>query len=344
MSDLRDEVEAAFNKHIEGAPDPVSTEPPADDPPPVDDPPEGDSPAIDDPPADPNPDSGDGLTPPPATPDVDASTDAPPVGWKAEEKAAWAKVPPELKGAILRREREAAQLATRAIPNQRFVESINNTIKPHAEMLKASGLNPVAVMQESLQLAHSLNRGSPQEKAETLGKMILHFGVDVEALDKFLVDPKNARPVPRVQDTPAYDPSKDARLAPLFSLAEQVNAKASEAAEKEIAEAEASWPGFGEHYGEMADLIDWAETRGQKMTLAQAYTRVTGNPVPAKAPTPTVPGNRAKPSAAAVSSAAAVLARSRRAASSVAGNRRTPPPVDTDDLRATIAAAVNGQL
>lgn len=339
MSNIRDEVEAAFNKVADESPEGIEVDPPEPATVETTEPVEA-SAEVEEVETEgtetPETDAAAPEQKPEATPAPEA--DAPPVGWKAEEKAAWNKVPPELKAAIHRREKEAAQLASRFGQGQKMVEAINQVVSPHIPMLKKLGKDPVAVMDESLQLAHMLNTGTPADKVEAFGKMLNHFNVDLAALDAYLVDPKNA-PASRqpAQQQPAYDPKKDPALAPLFTIAQQVEQRQQEAVSREVEEA-AKWPKFEEVRTEMADLLEWEENRGNKLTIGQAYTRITGLQPPPKAvaPPPPPPKN--------VSQAAAILARSRKAASSVAGNKKAAPVVDTDDIRATVVAAANGML
>jgi hypothetical protein len=105
-----------------------------------------------------------------------------PNGWKAEEKALWAKVPPEVQQVINRREQEAH----RAITSQDEVRLIGNNFmsvaNQHAPLIQARGLPPVELWRETLGIISQLNSPDPAVRAQMVRQIAHSNGVDIRSL------------------------------------------------------------------------------------------------------------------------------------------------------------------
>jgi hypothetical protein len=105
-----------------------------------------------------------------------------PTGWKAEEKALWAKVPAEVQHVINRREQDIARLATaqdevRLIGNN-FISAANE----YAPILQARGITPVNFFKEALGIVSQLGHPDLNVRAQMLRQLAQVNGVDPRVL------------------------------------------------------------------------------------------------------------------------------------------------------------------
>lgn len=141
----------------------------------------------------------------PAESSTTASTNAAPValpapnGWKAEEKALWARVPPEVQHIIDRRERDVArkiseQDETRLVGNQ-FMAAANE----YAPIIQARGGNPVGLFREFLGIMHQLHTSDPNNRANIFRHLAAQNGVDLRA---FGIQPQPGAATPNQPNVP----------------------------------------------------------------------------------------------------------------------------------------------
>jgi hypothetical protein len=105
-----------------------------------------------------------------------------PNGWKAEEKALWAKVPAEVQHVINRREQEAH----RAITSQDEVRLVGNNFmqaaNEYAPLIQARGGNPVALFREFLGIIHQIQNSDPANRANLFRQLAAQNGADLRQL------------------------------------------------------------------------------------------------------------------------------------------------------------------
>lgn len=250
-----------------------------------------------------------------------------PASWKAEEKAAWATVPPAARAAIMRREQETQRVLSVSADARRHQADFQAAIQPFMPLMEHHGIAPIPAITSLLQMRASLEVGTKEQKAQLVSNLVRQFGVDIEALDGFLAGSHGQRP-----ETPAprFDPRSVPEFAPLFQLAEQFTAAQSAKLDKQFETVE-SLPHYEAVRQDMADLLETYAARGKILTLEQAYN------IAAQANgLETVPA-AGKPTS--TSEAAAILARSRKAASTTAGAPRQSPTAPPTDRRSQIEAA-----
>lgn len=114
-----------------------------------------------------------------STPEVRA-----PQGWTAPEREAFAKAPPELQQAMVRREKEYHQGIEKSALGAKEWSRAEQVIAPHRAMI--GNADPIQVVGNLLQAAHTLNYAPPQAKAQFLARMIKDSGVPIELLDSAL--------------------------------------------------------------------------------------------------------------------------------------------------------------
>lgn len=124
--------------------------------------------------------------PKPATPAIDA-----PRAWKAEAKAHWSKVPPELQSVIAASEQENQNLRSQVGRFEAEYRPLREAMKPYEGYLKeVSGGNVAGYVQRLLAASHALDTNP----AETIKALANTYGVDLGQI----YDPLETPPDPRV--------------------------------------------------------------------------------------------------------------------------------------------------
>jgi hypothetical protein len=250
----------------------------------------------------------------------------PPRSWSAEAKAAFAALPEPVKQDVLRREKEISQGLELAAPARKHYESFQEVVKPFQPLFDAYGVrDPLPAIRELLTARATLEIGSPEQKAQFLANLVHEFGVDVQALDNFLVKKGPVAPFQPARPAPA--PQRDPEVQMLLDHFKQARVAKAEA---EVAAVE-SLPHFDELREDMADIVEAHARAGRTISLENAHKRALAmnpdlEPAPAAVPQITK------------SQAAAILA-SRNAASSISGTPRTGASPASTDRRSQIAAA-----
>lgn len=111
----------------------------------------------------------------------DPATDAP-NSWSAEEKAIWAKVPPEARAIIARREADMHKAITRAGEDRKAFEPIRETLERNVDLLeyahKKHGLTPDKVTAKLYDMERFL-RTDPQAAIQNIARA---YGVDLSGV------------------------------------------------------------------------------------------------------------------------------------------------------------------
>lgn len=105
-----------------------------------------------------------------------------PTSWKAEEKALWAKLTPDVQQILQRREQDihrtiSAQDEVRLVGNQ-FMQTANE----YAPVLQARGITPVAFFKEALGIVSQLGHPDPAVRGNMLRQLAHINNVDVRFL------------------------------------------------------------------------------------------------------------------------------------------------------------------
>lgn len=114
----------------------------------------------------------------------------PPDGWKAEAKAKFATLPPDIQAEINRRETEAHQKITSQDSDRDLGKRIREESGPYQAIMQAEQTNPGAAYKDYLNTAYILRTGSPQAKAQAVAAVIQSFGVPLPLIAQaFSVQP-----------------------------------------------------------------------------------------------------------------------------------------------------------
>ena len=101
-----------------------------------------------------------------------------PQSWKAEFKAKFGTLDPDLQREILRREKDIEKQLF-ANDEQRVTgKRINEMVMPYLPTIRAEGADPIKAFGDYLQTAHVLRSGTPTQKAQSIASVMQMFQVD----------------------------------------------------------------------------------------------------------------------------------------------------------------------
>lgn len=109
-----------------------------------------------------------------------------PDGWKAELKAVFPSLPPEVQAEIARRETDTHKALTRQDEERTFAKRVNEIVSPYLPTIRAEGGTPEKAIESLLQTAHTLRNGNDFQKAQNVAAVIQQFNVKPEVLFSIL--------------------------------------------------------------------------------------------------------------------------------------------------------------
>ncbi|MEF8758312.1 MAG: hypothetical protein V5B36_00870 [Candidatus Accumulibacter sp. UW25] len=111
----------------------------------------------------------------------------------------WSKVDPQFQQYWADRERDIATKLNDTAEERKLAHEIKEITAPYEPILRQFGVSATAHIKELFNLSHSLNTGTPQQKAQIIYNLINHFKPDAETLGGLF----NGKPV---QQQPAQQP------------------------------------------------------------------------------------------------------------------------------------------
>jgi hypothetical protein len=211
---------------------------------------------------------------PQAAPDGNAA----PVGLPPEAREAWKDTPPAVQKALAKREADFANGIKHYAEQAKRADGMDKSLAPYSQFFAMNG-GVGAVLPSLLQTGSMLQMGSPQQKAESIAGLIKQFGVDVRALDNFLV---GAAPPPGQQQQTEFNQAMDARLAPMqqqlqyYQQRDQQQAQSEQQVVANEVSAFSTDPKnefYNDLRSDMADIMDMSANRGVKLTMQEAYDK-----------------------------------------------------------------------
>lgn len=215
-------------------------------------------------------------------PEVSEPVEKAPVSWKGEAKGHWGELPPPVRQEVLRREKEVNQVLRDTTDAREFGQQFQQVVSPFMGFIEAEQSTPLQAVQNLMRTAAVFRVGTPQQKAAVAADIIKQFGVDVGMLDSVLV---GQQPAPADNQANQVMQYLEKRLAPVEALATRFQTAQTNAAKrqdnelsKELEEFTNSGDAefFEDVREDMADLLDLAHRRGQKMNYKQAYEKALG--------------------------------------------------------------------
>lgn len=356
MGTLREDLESAVaeTEKLETAPEVEQQEvvesPETDAPPAVEEPPEGEPPEEPGAPAEP-PASEAKKEPKPAEEQPEKAekrhrVDRAPDSWRGEAKKGWEQLPLQVRQEIHRREQNITSALQESAQARQAFAQITAAAQPHAARLQELGLNPAQALERLLRADHILSKSEPKSRAAALAQLMDQYQIDVELLDAAIAERIGSAPMRNHQEGIRQMVAQE--LAPIrqaLGSAAQRNAPAPSQTE-DVAALEAvqnmsldpKYPHFEAVRGDMADMLEFAASRGQQLSLSDAYRRaVLMNPELAETVVNARATQKLQEAGRRASSAAVSVSGSQIAAAT--------RDVDANDLRALLSRgydAMNG--
>lgn len=194
-----------------------------------------------------------------------------PPGWGPQEREHWAKLAPEVRDAVWRRERETSVALTQSQEARQFHATFQKMAAPFESMFRAEGVDALRGAGNLFQAFGVLQQGNAMAKAQLVASIAKTYGVDPQ----LLTDAYNGSPQ---QEGRAQQPVADPRI-----IAQQVRAQVMADIQQErqqtyLNHASSEVETFGQDKeffhdvrGTMAAILDGATASRQNMTLDQAY-------------------------------------------------------------------------
>lgn len=227
------------------------------------------------------------MTPgPKAGPKTDAPATAPkgdpieraPQAWKPEAREFWNQIPEAARREILRTEQTVQQTLRDTVEDRRFAQAVKETIRPFEYLIKAENGNPIMAIDNLMTTAARLRTGNANDVATLVTDIVNQFGIGrfgqgfINSLDSALVGklPQGAPVDPQI----AAMQQQMQQMQQFFSNQQNQQVQQVEnAAQGEVTSFMATAEFANDLREDMADLIELAASRGQELTLKEAYDR-----------------------------------------------------------------------
>ena len=211
-----------------------------------------------------------------AAPPAQAATEPKaPAAWRPEVREKWAGVDPAVKGEIARRETEHQRLMQQGSDHRNFVDAFQRIVAPYELFIRQENATPLQAVQNLMQTAATLRVGSPVDKAQLVGNIVLQHGIDLKQLDTYLTQRLGGEAgVQAYQQSPAQqfrDPRFDAFLAQQAQYQRQNEQREQQEIETTLTTFAQSHEFYADVAGLMADIVDARAKRGEAPDLEKVY-------------------------------------------------------------------------
>lgn len=202
----------------------------------------------------------------------------PPVSWTPEAREEWDKVPARVQQEVYKRDREINEALRVSAEARNFANEIYTVVNPYMPMIQAERSTPAGAIQALFQTAAALRTGTPINKATLVADLIKTYGVDITQLDQVLTARVSGGAPADPRPPATIDPRTIPELQPLFQAAERLRTEEQHQTVALQSDTEAFMNDPANEFvwdvkDDMADLLDLASKRGQKITLQDAYNR-----------------------------------------------------------------------
>jgi hypothetical protein len=261
--------------------------------------------------------------------------DKPPASWKGDAKKVWGELPEAARNEVVRRERQVETTLRETAQTRQFAEQFVEVANTYEQRLRQWGVQPAQAFKTLMEADRALVSGDVASRAQSMARLIKDYNIDIAALDSALA----GQPIQGQQSPDMLAQVRQMlaqELAPFKQQQQAVERQQQEEVAHTIESMAAdhvNFPYFEDVREDMADLIELKAGRGVYITLQQAYATLTGG-------SNAVAANQQRTQAL---SAHAVAQKAKNAAASVAGSPASVAGgADPKDLRASIAAAIDG--
>jgi hypothetical protein len=105
-----------------------------------------------------------------------------PSSWKAQTKAKWQSLDPEIRAEILRRETDYFKGYEQIKPNAALGKTIDEIVKPYQQMIAAEGGTTETAVRNLFQTAAILRNGTQEQKLSLFSNLARQYSVDIGRL------------------------------------------------------------------------------------------------------------------------------------------------------------------
>ena len=264
-----------------------------------------------------------------------------PVDWGPKEREQWSKIPRPLQEKIVSREKEMAETMANTAQARQVNDYINQLGQSYAPVLAAEGAeSPLHAIKSLFDTVASLRMGTPTDKARTMGQLIQHYGIDIQALDSVL-----AGQAPQENPQNALEQMIDQKMQPVNQMMQQlgnIHQQQQQVSQQkvngEVAEFGKTHEFFQDVRMQMADFVDMAAAQGRNISMEEAYNMaIAANPeiqqvIAERQKQQSIMGNQQS------------MAMKHNAASSIRGTQSGTPGKEAMNLRESIADAWNQSM
>ena len=273
----------------------------------------------------------------------------PPESWKpAIREQHWAKLPLPVQTEIFRREREINDALQHTAEARKGMEQFGQLVNEYKDVFEFEKAPPMQSVRNLLNIHRTLRSAPAPQRAQFMAQIINGFGVDVKLLDQalsMLVSPQDPAAQQVRTQAQNFEQVLDQKLAPMRDFMTNLTRQQQTVRQTAEQELQTEIQKFAEdpanEYFEvvrdvMADIMEAGASRGQKISLQDAYKRaiLANNDLAGQ-----FSQERLRQEAAKLSAPAAEAAR--KAGLSVTGSQTLgAPPESGINLRSDIEAAV----
>jgi hypothetical protein len=266
-----------------------------------------------------------------------------PASWKPEAREVWGKLDPLAQAEVHRREHEISETLRTTAEVRHFANEMNQALAPFAQNIQSSGSTPAQAVQSLLQTESTLRHGTTRAKAELMARLINSYGIDIETLDTVLSGQQPAPGQPRDSNLEGII---EQRMRPVMEFMTNLQSREQQRQQAMLSSVEQETMAFmndpanefiNDVKDDVADILDMAANRGQKLTLQDAYKRA----IMLHPSISAIVGKRVQGNAGQHETEAAK--RARQAAASIPSDGapgRASEEGDPDDVRSAVLAAV----
>ena len=210
----------------------------------------------------------------------------PPESWKpAIREQHWTKLPPAVQAEIYRRERQIDEALQHSAEARKGMEAFQGLTSQFQDLFEFEKMAPMQTIGNLLNISRTLRFAPAPAKAQMMAQIIQGFGVDVKSLDQALAMVVGGED-PNVQQaqvqSQAIEKALAKELAPMRDFMSGLQQQRAAAQQRSDAELQTEIETFAndpvnEYFpivkDVMADIMEVGASRGQKISLQDAYKR-----------------------------------------------------------------------
>ena len=202
------------------------------------------------------------------------------MGWKADTREEWGKLPENVRTQIATRERDIAITMQQTADERRVARTFSDTMTHHRGTLEGLGYqDPFAALQGVMSTVSQLKNGSEPQRAAAAANLIKNFGISITELDNALVSgggsggssngvDQNIEAIINERMRPYSDFMSQQQHA-----AQQQQHFQQQATSNEVTTFMSEQEFASDVRMDMADLLDMAAQRNQPLSLKDAYDK-----------------------------------------------------------------------